>query len=125
MQLLDGRHDRRAVRAPFGSPGGLDDADQLDAVQAGEDPGVVAAHRAEADQAGAQRLRPYGGAHADSPVLFTASAMRSSSRRVRLREDRQRDDLGGRPLGLRQVPRSAGRAVLGSRYGLSRWIGVG
>ncbi len=110
-QLGEGRDDRR----PHGAgrvAGRVHDADQFDAGQPGEHPGVVASHRAEPDQAGAQRLC----GHSWHPRVLTASATRSSSTGRQRRVDRQREHLGGGAVGLRQVPRA--RLAVGGQVGL-------
>lgn len=73
-ELLDGGEDGSALGPAVLVAHRVDDADQLDALQAREDTGVVAAHGAEADEPGLQC-----GAHRFSPSAFTAAAIRARS----------------------------------------------
>ena len=54
MSALDVGQDGPAARDAVPVARGVGDRDQLDPRQRREDPGVVAAHHAEAEQAGAQ-----------------------------------------------------------------------
>src|SRR5690606_10659274 len=115
-QRLDVGDDVGAEHARL--EGGVADGDELDTVELAEDPGVVAAHRPGADQAGAQR-----GAHAVAPASLTAATMRSTSASVRL-------GCTGIETTWAAAFSVAGRSQRGSgapstRYGLRRCTGVG
>ena len=74
-QRGDVRHDLRALAASVRVAVRVRDRHQRDAVEPGQHPGVVAAHRAEPDQPGPQRR---GAAHDASVSSLTASTIRPS-----------------------------------------------
>lgn len=119
-EFLDGRQDGGALRPAVLVAHRVDDADQLHAFETGEDPGVVAPHGTEADEAGLQ----YGGAHRFSPSAFTASA-------IRARSPSPSDGWTGSETTSAAARSVSGRSQFrpafwsGSQYGFSRWIGVG
>lgn len=120
-ELLDGRQHGGALRPAVLVAHRVDDADELDAVESGQHTGVVAAHRAEADEAGPQSR---SGGHRFSPSSFTAAAMRSRSSAVS-------EGCTGSETTSAAARSVSGRSQLrpafwsGSQYGFSRWIGVG
>ena len=108
-QRVDVGQDREAAGDAVRVTAGIGDGDELHAGRRPDDAGVVASHRAEPDEAGAQVARHHAPAFA---TVLTASTMRSRSSWRQRGVDRQRDHLGGGPLGLGQVePRGELRAA--------------
>src|SRR5690606_24903021 len=75
-EFLDGVQDGRALRGAVLVAHGVDDGHEVDALQAGQDAGVVTPHGAEADESGPQASSV---AHSCSSSAFTAATTRSRS----------------------------------------------
>ena len=119
--------DRDAAARPRRPAAGSTIADQLDAVEHGQHAGVVAAHRAEADQAGAQTVGAHRGSQHVAAAL-TASTMRSgrpaasdrdAPAATAPRRRRARSPAGPRRAGVArpsaQIRLAAGGSASGSR----------
>ncbi len=120
-QFVDGVQDGCTLGGTVGVAHRVDDADEVDALEAGQDPGVVASHGAEPDESGAQAAF---GTHSSSPSAFTAHTMRSRSPADRAGwTGRETTSAAARSVSGRSQVRPAFWS--GSQYGFSRWIGVG